>query len=246
MCQDKGVRPNLNLKMTRPTSGKLSLLTLIILALGSACLWAAVCPSSLLFLLFFYEVWRFTGAPTVLPNTWSLILGLVMLGLYGGALTGGAQQMVLAPYLRPAFAWVRASIMGWLIGLSPLLVALVNGSGNERPTISEADMGLAFVLVGLSVSGAQWLTIRTQLRQGWGWVSSGFVSSGLAGLVWVYGAFPQSPDSFSDDPDIISLALRTITAGAIWGLLEGLRTLSLLVQLRSHTHKIEAPPTPQQ
>jgi hypothetical protein len=96
-----------------------------------------------------------------------------------GLLTGYLQYRLLHRYLPRMGWWVLATTGGWLLGA---LLIMISGWLNFWTTES-FDLGLAFIVIGLTIGVGQWLLLRRCLpRAGW-WVVANVLGWGLLGLI---------------------------------------------------------------
>ena len=106
------------------------------------------------------------------------------LGMYAfvptvGLLTGLVQYGLLRRYLPRMGWWVLATTGGWLLGALLLLIS----RWLNFWTSESFDVGLAFVVMGLSIGVGQWLLLRRRLpRAGW-WIGANVVGWVLLGLI---------------------------------------------------------------
>lgn len=96
-----------------------------------------------------------------------------------GLLTGVLQYGLLHRYLPRMGWWVLATTGGWLLGALLLLIS----RWLDFWTSESFDVGLAFVVMGLSIGVGQWLLLRRRLpRAGW-WIGANVVGWVLLSLI---------------------------------------------------------------
>jgi hypothetical protein len=104
-------------------------------------------------------------------------LGIYFVVPVTGLLTGAVQYGLLHRLLPRMGWWVLATAGGWLLGFS-LVAAFI-----QLHWIVIAQMGLTFLLMGLSIGLAQWLVLRRRLPGAGRWPVACLLGWGLAALV---------------------------------------------------------------
>ena len=105
----------------------------------------------------------------------------VVLGVVFGTSFGAAQWRVLRRHLRPAAAWVGATLVGFVVG-GATVFGLMNGSEADTTLITKLGHGL---VLGASLRLAQWSVLRRQLDGAKLWITISTVSWVVAELVGV-------------------------------------------------------------
>lgn len=111
-----------------------------------------------------------------------------------GALTGGAQWLVLRKPIRRAGWWVPASLSGWAVGwaggllLCTLLARAVNGASRGQSILdSMTESGILVAVLGMIGTGVgllQWLVLRRQVPQAGWWVPASALGWVVALPAW--------------------------------------------------------------
>src|SRR3712207_6213250 len=105
----------------------------------------------------------------------------VVLGLVFGTSFGAAQWRVLRRHLRPAAAWVGATLVGFVVG-GAAIFGLMNGSQADTSLTTKLGHGL---VLGASLGLAQWSVLRRHLDGANHWIAISTVSWVVAELVGV-------------------------------------------------------------
>ena len=103
-----------------------------------------------------------------------------------GLLTGVLQYWLLRRYLLHMGWWVGATIGGWLLGASLILMP-----GWLNPANAVLSLDLAFLIMGLFIGVGQWLLLRRRLpRAGW-WIGANVVGWGVLALITIGNSMGQ-------------------------------------------------------
>ena len=88
-----------------------------------------------------------------------------------------SQALLLRHHLPHATRWIAATIMGWIVACSGLMIAAISG-GVLRDTVFRADTALYVVAVawGVGIGGVQWLVLRRYSALAVWWIPSNVIA----------------------------------------------------------------------
>jgi hypothetical protein len=167
-------------------------------------------------------------------ETVSTVALLHVVGALQGAALGVAQWLVLRRYVKHVGWWIGATALGaiaaWLIGLQvSVILILIFFNGSMFIKTSAALLTAVFLLgawVGTVLGVAQWLVLRTHVRNGALWIVVNALAWGIGLLVALMGATLVKPGGFTLDTALVGIA-----TGATTGVVVGATTGAVLVRL---------------
>ena len=156
-------------------------------------------------------------------------------GALEGMALGFSQWLVLRRYIKHFGWWILATglgaIVGWLIGLKFIVVlALIFFDRQLFTPLSFALLEAVFFLgawIGAVLGIAQWLVLRTYVRNGIMWVFANALAWGVGLLVILIGATLTKPGDLNIETALIGVATGA-TTGVVVGSITGIALVWLL------------------
>ncbi|MEO6458592.1 MAG: hypothetical protein ABIO92_10050, partial [Chloroflexia bacterium] len=146
--------------------------------------------------------WSIAAAPSMLmPDTGGQVLGSV-LGLFGSALVGLMQWLVLRRYLLGItwWGWILATMLGQLLRLVAALFLIVGlllfeviGDLPELLGVSATLTLITFlngILLGLPLGFVQWIVLRRYVSEAAWWIPVVAVGAALNSIMPLAGGMP--------------------------------------------------------
>ncbi len=130
------------------------------------------------FTVFFVVMSSLGESLGTIPDLAASLLLTVCLGI----VIGLAQWSILRNYLPRSALWIALTLLGFLVA-SPVLISMSNGFGPSLPPLSSLLMAAA---LGAALGIAQWIVLRTKVKQSLLWIVISLISWILAGAAGLF------------------------------------------------------------